>query len=100
MKKNHNKALLYQLVAVYITALGLRLIYLWQIHDAPFFDLVIGDAKSYDLWAQRIATGQWLGQEVFYQAPLYPYFMGVWYWVFGHSLLAVRIIQALLLTIE
>ena len=28
----------------------------------------MGDARSYDGWAQRIAIGDWFGSEVFYQA--------------------------------
>ena len=38
--------------------------------------------------------GDWIGSDVFYQAPLYPYFLGVLYTVFGHDLLIVRIVQA------
>jgi hypothetical protein len=44
-----------------------------QIRSAPFFTVLMGDSHGYDEWAQRIAGGEWLGHEVFYQAPLYPY---------------------------
>jgi hypothetical protein len=44
---------------------------------------VLGDARGYDQWAQRLADGDWIGTEVFYQAPLYPYFLGVIYAVAG-----------------
>ncbi len=40
-------------------------------------------------------AGEWIGSDVFYQAPLYPYFLGIIYKIFGHSLWAVRIIQAM-----
>ena len=43
----------------------------------------------------RLASGDWIGSDVFYQAPLYPYFLGVVYAIFGRDLLIVRIIQAL-----
>jgi tetratricopeptide (TPR) repeat protein len=56
----------------------------------------MGDSRGYDEWAQRIAGGEWLGHEVFYQAPLYPYMLGVIYAVAGHHLLLVRIVQALI----
>jgi Flp pilus assembly protein TadD len=56
------------------------------------FDLTIGDARAFDAWAQQIAAGDWLGSGVFYQAPLYPYFMAAIYVAGGH-LLAVRVIQ-------
>ena len=53
-----------------------RLVYVWQIRESPFFDVLMGDARRYDAWAMQIASGDWIGQEVFYQAPLYPYFLG------------------------
>src|SRR5262245_33105910 len=58
-------------------ALVLRLTYLWQVESIPLFYNLAGDGRAYDEWAQRIAAGDWLGQGVFYQAPLYPYFLGV-----------------------
>ena len=83
-------------LVVAVTALGLRLWHVLSIRDAVFFDVLMGDAKAYDAWAQQIAGGQWIGTDVFYQAPLYPYFLGVLYAVFGHNLLIVRLVQALI----
>ena len=48
----------------------------------------MGDSRGYDEWARRIAGGDWLGHEVFYQAPLYPYLLGVIYAIAGRHLLA------------
>jgi len=73
-----------------------RLLHIWQIRAAPFFSALMGDSHGYDEWAQRIAAGDWLGHEVFYQAPLYPYLLGVTYAIAGRSLLVVRIVQALI----
>ncbi len=42
----------------------------------PLFYHLTGDARSYDEWAQQIASGNWLGRKVYYDAPLYPYFLG------------------------
>ena len=56
----------------------------------------MGDAREYDAWAQRIAGGDWVGSGVFYQAPLYPYFVGAVYALFGRDLAVLRVIQALL----
>ena len=56
----------------------------------------MGDARGYDQWAQRLAGGDWIGTDVFYQAPLYPYFLGAIYALAGHDLMAVRIVQAVL----
>ena len=46
-------------------------------------------------WAQRLAAGDWIGSDVFYQAPLYPYFLGGLYAALGRDLLMVRLIQAM-----
>jgi len=81
-------------LALFVFALALRLGYLSQIRAIPFFDTPVGDAASYDAWAQRIANGDWLGSETFYQAPAYPYLLGVLYAMFGRDLLLVRIVQA------
>ena len=64
-----------------------------QIRAAPFFSVLMGDSHGYDEWAQRIARGDWLGREVFYQAPLYPYLLGGIYAAAGRHLLLVRIVQ-------
>jgi len=84
------------LTAVAAVALILRLIYLWQLQQMPMSGWLIGDARAYDAWGQRIAAGDWIGSEVFYQAPLYPYFLGSIYAVMGHDLLTVRLLQILL----
>jgi tetratricopeptide (TPR) repeat protein/4-amino-4-deoxy-L-arabinose transferase-like glycosyltransferase len=77
-------------------ALIVRLIHLWQIRASPFFSTLMGDARAYDEWARRIAAGDWLGGEVFYQAPLYPYFLGTIYAIAGRDLTIVRVCQAVL----
>lgn len=74
-------------------ALVVRLVYLWQLRQAPVFTMLLGDAASYDAWARQIASGDWVGKGVFYQAPLYPYFLGTLYALFGENLLAVRLVQ-------
>ena len=81
---------------IFAVALAVRLVHIWQIRPSPFFDILLGDAHGYDQWAQRLAGGDWIGSDVFYQAPLYPYFLGGIYAIFGRDLLVVRIIQALI----
>jgi tetratricopeptide (TPR) repeat protein len=92
-KLSHNTVWFLVILAV---ASLLRLIYLFQIQSIPLFDHLAGDGRTYDEWAQRIAAGDWLGQDVFYQAPLYPYFLGVLQFIFGHDLWLIRFIQIIL----
>ena len=81
---------------IFIVAFALRLIHLFQIESIPLFYHLAGDGRTYDEWAQRIAAGAWLGDGVFYQAPLYPYFLGILQLLLGHNLWAIRIVQLLL----
>ena len=82
-------------LAIFALALLVRLMHVWQMRRAPFFAVLMGDSHGYDEWAQRIAGGEWMGREVFYQAPLYPYLLGIIYAIAGRHLLLVRILQAL-----
>ena len=84
------------IVLIFAVALTVRLIHIWQLRPSPFFDVLMGDARGYDEWAQRLAGGDWVGADVFYQAPLYPYFLGVIYAIFGRDLMVVRIVQAVI----
>jgi tetratricopeptide (TPR) repeat protein/4-amino-4-deoxy-L-arabinose transferase-like glycosyltransferase len=83
-------------VAIFVVALLIRLLHLWQMRRSPFFEVLMGDARAYGEWGQRIAAGDWFGSEVFYQAPLYPYFLGAIYAVAGRDLTIVRVCQAVL----
>jgi tetratricopeptide (TPR) repeat protein len=66
---------------------------LLEIDSIPLFYHLAGDGRTYDEWGQRIAAGDWLGEGVFYQAPLYPYFLGLLQAVFDHNLWLIRLIQ-------
>lgn len=84
------------LAGVAVLALVLRLVYLSELAGSPLLSGLMGDSRQYDAWAQQIAGGQWMGTEVFYQTPLYPYWMAVIFSVAGHSLDVVRGVQAVL----
>lgn len=81
---------------VFSVALLIRAIHLSQMQSSPVRDLLWSDAQSYDTWARNIAAGDWIGKDVFYQAPLYPYFLGVIYKLLNGSLLAARVCQAII----
>lgn len=74
-------------------ALLVRLAHWWAVRGEPFFSWLAMDSQEYDRWAQGIAGGDWLGSQVFFQAPLYPYALGILYAVFGRSLDAVYLAQ-------
>ncbi len=83
--------------SVFLGALALRLLNLQQIraHD-PFFELPSVDPRHYHEWAIRISQGDWLGSDVFYLGPLYPYLLGLLYTVVGPSLFAAKLAQCVI----
>lgn len=84
---------LFTILALAILVRGFHVV---AIGESPFGDLLIGDARSYDRWAQEIAGGSWIGTQTFYQAPLYPYALGVLYATAGRDPMTVRWAQTLL----
>lgn len=84
-------------VCVYLLlgALAVRLLYLSQYANSPFFWVPALDGLYHDLHARAIAAGQ-PEQHAFFRAPLYYYFLAGVYKVFGHSFWAARLIQALI----
>lgn len=75
-------------------AFVLKFIYVWQSRDALYIKVPIMDARDYDQMAQQIAAGQLFRHQAFFMGPLYPYFLGLVYSLFGRDFTLVRIIQA------
>jgi 4-amino-4-deoxy-L-arabinose transferase-like glycosyltransferase len=78
----------------FILALAIRLVYVVETRNAPTLRHLVGDAAGYYQWAQEIAAGDWLGKQSFYQAPLYPYVLAVWFRIAGDEVWKVRCLQA------
>ncbi|MBI5115892.1 tetratricopeptide repeat protein [Candidatus Poribacteria bacterium] len=91
--KSDRASKLIPLLAVFLLAFAVRMEYLREIRGNPFFHHLMIDENAYDQWAQRIAGGELMGKEIFYQDPLYPYFLGLTYSVIGRDLLWVRVLQ-------
>jgi tetratricopeptide (TPR) repeat protein len=70
-----------------------RWLYVRQASALPLFQALIVDARAYWDWSDRIAGGDWLGDAIFYQAPLYPYFLALLKAAFGADLAGVRLVQ-------
>jgi 4-amino-4-deoxy-L-arabinose transferase-like glycosyltransferase len=83
--------------AIFALALTLRLLHLRELGlNDPFFELPSTDALLYHQWASDIAGGDWLGEGVFKLAPLYAYFLGLVYAIFGPEVETAMIANALL----
>jgi len=77
-------------------ALVVRLVYLVEVRGLPEFAVLVLDPHIHDTIARVIAGGDVVGNEVFFRAPLYLYFLGFLYFVFGPSPWSVRIFQVIL----
>ena len=85
------------LMVILAAALLLRLGLLAQYRaGSVFYSQLMLDAQVYDDWARTIAAGSWLGGEVFYHAPLYPYLLAIAYSLLGHHYLPIYGLQILL----
>jgi tetratricopeptide (TPR) repeat protein len=82
--------------AIVAVAFAIRLAFITQVRDLPVFQYPIADAKSYYDWAGRLAAGDWWGNQVFYQAPLYPYFLGLIRAMVSDDVFIIRAIQSIL----
>ena len=51
---------------------------------------------KYISWGLSIAGGDWLGNEAFYQAPLFPYMLGVVFRLFGENIYIACLLQVIL----
>jgi Flp pilus assembly protein TadD len=84
------------MLGVFALALTVRLAHIFQMRDSLLFTVLLGDSRGYDEWARQLAAGDWIGTEVFYQAPLYPYFLGSVYALLGGDPFVARVVQAVI----
>ncbi len=89
------------LLIILLAGLTLRLSYLFEFRQTPFFNaqILIGlDQHTWDDMGAKIVRSPWLADgKPFYQAPGYAYFLAVVYTLFGiHNYLAAGILQILL----
>ena len=76
-------------------ALVWRVVFLLEIRSSPLFQYPIIDMYWHRLWAQEILAGDFWGREVFFRAPLYPYFLALVMAVAGSGFFWPRLLQAL-----
>ena len=82
------------LAAVVVWAVALRLAFLATAAHHAYYRIPVMDMAYHDAWARRIADGDFWGNEAFFRAPLYPYVLGLLYWLGKGSVLFARVVQA------
>lgn len=79
---------------VFLAAWAVRLVYVAQISQAPYFDVPLVDGANYFRTASYIASGALLGgPRVFWQPPLYPYFIAALLSIFGQRMALIFAVQ-------
>ena len=83
--------------AVGLLSLSLRLLYLHEIEDTPLFQVPVVDARTYVDDALYLSGESWLGRpQPFWQPPLYPYTLALFFRAFGEDYYLPRLFQAFL----
>lgn len=94
-----NRKTLATLAVIFAVALGLRLAVLYERSSGPGFSVPIVDAGAYDLMARQLAEKepeQGLNPRMFWQPFYYPANLAIVYAFSGNSVLAAKILQAIL----
>lgn len=84
------------IACLFVIALLVRGIYLYESASNPTFFAPVVDSETYDRLASAFAAGEDLTDEFFWQPPFYPLFLGVVYRVTGSSIVWAKILQALI----
>jgi len=98
MGKTRNPSFLF-LTSLFFVALAIRIFYLFELAQLPFFDNILSvyDHYNFDEGAKSFAGGDWLALSPNNSySPLYKYFLGIIYWIFGRNFYVVYSIQFIL----
>lgn len=94
-QKKFKKSIL--LLFILLVAFIVRLIYLWgQYQHNPIFNTPIIDSLVHHQWALKIASGEGMGSQPYFRAPLYYYFLAIIYKLFGPNIGVARLLQCLM----
>jgi tetratricopeptide (TPR) repeat protein len=83
-------------LALFFTALSLRLFYLYESSDNPSFTAPTIDSATYDNMARTLAQKGRINDEFFWQPFFYPVFLSAIYYLTDSSIIWAKIIQAVL----
>ena len=90
------KSLWWVPVGIFCCALLVRLIFLRENINTPFYNYRGIDAEQYHMMAVGFMEGTWPGEQAFFWPPLYPLFLGLLYKTIGQNVAILRILQATL----
>jgi len=79
-----------------LLALVLRAVHVLAMQGSPAFDTPTMDTEYHVDWALALARGDVFQPGPFFRAPLYPWFLGGLFRLFGEDLLVARLVQSVL----
>ncbi len=82
--------------ALLLLAVLVRGIFLLEMSASPLFRIPLVDAETYNTLARQLAERRQWSKDFFWQPPLYPFFLSLTYALTGSSMVAAKIIQALI----
>ncbi|MFA5161941.1 MAG: glycosyltransferase family 39 protein [Elusimicrobiales bacterium] len=82
------------LAAIFLLALALRLLFLLQWRQTPYYPFPVVDAWVHQQWARDILSGHFIRDKAFYQSPFYPYLLAGVFKIFGANQIYMLLIQA------
>ena len=82
--------------AVFLLAVFVRGLYLYESRDNPAFYLPVVDSMTYDQLARGVAEGEGITAEFFWQQFFYPFFLSVVYLLSNSSILWAKVAQVML----
>jgi 4-amino-4-deoxy-L-arabinose transferase-like glycosyltransferase len=83
-------------VSLLAVALLWRVVFFLEMNASPYADNLTLDSRVYHEVALAAASGEWSHGVTFFQAPLYPWILGVVYSLVGPSQTVVKLLQILL----
>ena len=84
------------LLAIFLLALGLRVVYTLQSSDNPYFLAPTMDAQYHLDWAEALLAGEDFVDGAYFRAPVYPWFLAGLLKLCAGDLLWVRLVQDLI----
>ncbi|MHC4645165.1 MAG: tetratricopeptide repeat protein [Planctomycetota bacterium] len=87
------RAALWPVVTVFLAALFVRAVYLYDSGDNPTFLAPVVDSATYDLIARELAEGWGMSREFFWQQFFYPFFLSLLYFISNSSIVFAKIVQ-------
>jgi len=83
-------------IGIFVLALFVRFLYLYESSANPSFGYPIVDSGNYDSMARSLAMGEGIGEQFFWQPFSYPFFLSTVYLVSNSSIICAKVIQVLL----